>query len=49
MIDVGLLKKDHIFIEEIRKILKKGNNVEIKQRSDGTPVIYEVKKNKVTV
>ena len=32
----------------VTKILERGNNVEIKKASDGSIVVMEVKRNKVT-
>lgn len=32
-------------MEIIRKIVAKGNNAEVKQRKDGSLVVYEVKKS----
>ena len=39
---------DAQIITAIRAIVKKGNNAEVKARSDGSLVVYEVKKNIVT-
>ena len=32
-------------VEAILKIVNKGGNAEVKRRTDGTLVVYEVKKN----
>lgn len=32
-------------IDVIKRIVERGNNAEIKRRSDGEIVVYEVKKN----
>lgn len=36
-------------LDAIRDILLRGGNVEIKQKSDGSITIYEVKKNKLVM
>lgn len=41
--------EDTAALTAIRKIISKGNNVEVKQMPDGKLKIYEVKKNIVAV
>lgn len=36
---------DKAIMKKIRSICRRGNNVEIKQRKDGTLTVMEVKKN----
>lgn len=36
---------DHDIMRKVRLICSRGNNVEIKQRKDGTLAVMEVKKN----
>lgn len=42
-------EKDKLVIIKIYAILKKGNDVEIRQNKDGSIKVYEVKKNIVAV
>lgn len=37
--------EDNKIMTAIRAIVKRGNNAEVKAKSDGTLVVYEVKKN----
>jgi len=39
---------DEKILTTIKDILKRGNNAEIKRKTDGTIVVYEVKKNIVS-
>lgn len=39
---------DKKVLEILKSILRRGNSAEVKQRTDGSIVIYEVKKNKAT-
>lgn len=39
---------DNKIIEEIRKIVEKGNNAEVKKDKNGNLIVYEVKKRKIT-
>ena len=36
-------------IEAINKILARGNNVQVRKKPDGSIVVFEIKKNIVTV
>ena len=38
-------KNDEMIIVAIKRIVAKGNHAEVKQRKDGSLVVYEVKKN----
>ena len=38
---------DNKIIEEIRKIVEKGNNAEVKKDKNGNLIVYEVKKRKI--
>lgn len=38
---------DKQLVDAIKRILAKGNNVEIKKAADGNIAVFEVKKNKV--
>lgn len=42
-----VINKDQLY-EAVSKVLAKGNNVEIRRKSDGTWQVLEVKKNIVT-
>ena len=42
-----ILEADHRTMLKVRRILKNGNNAEIKQRADGSIAVYEVKKTMV--
>ena len=39
---------DEKILTAIKAILKRGNNAEIRKKTDGTIVVYEVKKNIVS-
>lgn len=41
-------ENDKKILESIKKIVARGNNAEVKRKSDGSLVVYEVKKNIVT-
>lgn len=40
------MDKDLLY-EKVKKVIDRGNNVEIRKKPDGTWAVYEVKKNKV--
>ena len=42
----SLQTEDVLVIKTIRDITSKGNNAEVKQKSDGKLVVYEVRKRK---
>lgn len=41
--------KDKRLVEEIKSIVRKGNNAEIRLNVDGSYNVYEVKKKKSTI
>ena len=44
-----MTEKDIRLVEECKRIIEKGNNVEIKKSKDGSWVVYEVKKERKQV
>ncbi len=42
-------KKEIVFLEQIKSILAKGNNAEVKQGTKGEWIVYEVRKKKTVV
>lgn len=43
----GDCMSDKQLVDAIKRILAKGNNVEIKKSADGNIAVFEVKKNKI--
>lgn len=44
-ISAGMLNDDVLIMRSIREITSRGNNAEVKRRSDGRLAVYEVKKS----
>lgn len=44
-ISAGVLNDDVLIMKSIREITGRGNNAEVKRRSDGRLAVYEVKKS----
>lgn len=44
-ISAGVLNDDVLIMKSIREITSRGNNAEVKRRSDGRLAVYEVKKS----
>lgn len=44
-ISAGVLNDDALIMKSIREITSRGNNAEVKRRSDGRLAVYEVKKS----
>lgn len=44
-ISAGALNDDELIMKSIREITSRGNNAEVKRRSDGRLAVYEVKKS----